>query len=184
MFRTTDGGKSWEQMLNVDENTGCSDLAMDPNNPRILFAGTWQLEIHTWGRTSGGPGSGILRSNDEGAHLEASGRPRPAHSPIGKIGLAIAQNDSNRGYALIETGDGAPWNGKPTQTATVAVQRRRRTWQMVSEPRTEGRTAYYTRGAVSPDNEYELYFCRPASRIRSTAATHSPICRRRAIPGR
>ena len=54
VFRTTDGGKTWTKTLFVDENTGCSDLAMDPKNPRILFAGMWQLEIRTWGRESGG----------------------------------------------------------------------------------------------------------------------------------
>src|SRR5881397_4083898 len=50
VYRTTDGGKTWERVLFVDPNTGASDIAMDPNNPRILFAGMWQLEIHTWGR--------------------------------------------------------------------------------------------------------------------------------------
>ncbi|MGH9316235.1 MAG: WD40/YVTN/BNR-like repeat-containing protein [Thermoanaerobaculia bacterium] len=50
VFRTTDGGKTWERVLFVDENTGASDLAMDPSNPRILFAGTWQIDIKTWGR--------------------------------------------------------------------------------------------------------------------------------------
>ena len=59
VFRTTDGGKTWERVLFVDENTGCSDLVMDPNNPRILFAGMWQMVIKTWGRESGGPGSGL-----------------------------------------------------------------------------------------------------------------------------
>jgi len=53
VYKTTDGGGSWNRVLFVDENTGCSDIAMDPNNPRVLFAGMWQLEIHTWGRTSG-----------------------------------------------------------------------------------------------------------------------------------
>jgi len=61
-FRTTDGGKTWEKVLFTDENTGCSDMAMDPNNPRILFAGMWPLEIHTWSRESGGPGSGLFKS--------------------------------------------------------------------------------------------------------------------------
>ena len=70
VFRTTDGGESWEKVLFVDENTGCSDLAMDPSNPRILFAGTWQLEIRTWGRTSGGPGGGLHVSRDGGRTLE------------------------------------------------------------------------------------------------------------------
>jgi hypothetical protein len=54
VYRTADGGKTWDKVLFVDENTGCSDLGMDPNNSGILFAGMWQIEIHTWGRTSGG----------------------------------------------------------------------------------------------------------------------------------
>src|SRR5439155_1478107 len=66
VYRTTDGGKTWERVLFVDRNTGASDIAMDPNNPRILFAGMWQLELHTWGRESGGPGSGIYASRDGG----------------------------------------------------------------------------------------------------------------------
>ena len=47
VYRTTDGGTTWTRVLFVDENTGCSDLAMDPTNPRVLFAGMWQIEIHT-----------------------------------------------------------------------------------------------------------------------------------------
>ena len=60
VFRTTDGGKTWQRTLFVDENTGCGDMAMDPSNPHILFAGMWQIEIHTYGRNSGGPGSGLF----------------------------------------------------------------------------------------------------------------------------
>jgi len=114
VFRTADGGRSWQQVLFVDENTGCSDIAMDPNNSRILFAGMWQLELHTWARISGGPGSGLYKSTDGGVtwkHLTGQGLPNP---PVGKIGLAIARR-SSRVYALIETGDGVPWDGKPTQ---------------------------------------------------------------------
>jgi photosystem II stability/assembly factor-like uncharacterized protein len=66
VFRTTDGGKTWERVLFTDENTGCSDMAMDPSNPRVIFAGMWPLEIHTWGRESGGPGSGLFKSTDGG----------------------------------------------------------------------------------------------------------------------
>jgi hypothetical protein len=67
VFRTTDGGKNWERVLFTDESSGCSDIAMDPNNPHIVFAGMWPLEIHTWGRESGGPGSGLFMSRDGGA---------------------------------------------------------------------------------------------------------------------
>jgi hypothetical protein len=71
VYRTKDGGKTWEQVLFVDENTGCSGLAMDPNNPRLLFAGMWSIVIKTWGKISGGPGSG---SKDTGCRLSRSGR--------------------------------------------------------------------------------------------------------------
>src|ERR1700757_4354126 len=108
VFRTTDGGKTWTKVLFVDENTGCSDLGMDPNNPRILFAGMWQIEIHTWGRTSGGPGSGLFKSTDGGVtwkRLEGHGLPP---SPVGRNAGRVAKKDSNRVYAEIETGDGVP----------------------------------------------------------------------------
>ena len=78
VFRTTDGGKTWERVLFVDENTGCSGLAMDPQNPHVLFAGTWQVEMHTWAMFSGGPGSGVYMSRDGGTKWTQGRRPRPA----------------------------------------------------------------------------------------------------------
>ena len=81
VYRTTDGGKNWERVLFVDENTGASDLAMDPTNPRMLFAGTWQIDIKTWGRKSGGPGSGVFVSRDGGStwkRITEHGLPRSA----------------------------------------------------------------------------------------------------------
>ena len=160
VFRTTDGGKSWEKTLFVDENTGCSDLGMDPNNPRILFAGMWQLEIHTYGRKSGGPGSGLFKSTDEGAtwkRLEGHGLPHP---PVGRIAVRVAQKDSNRAYALIETGDGVPLDGKPTQSGQLwRSDDGGENWQLVNSDRQiRGRTHYYTREEISPDNENEVYF--------------------------
>ncbi len=115
VFRTTDGGETWEHVLFIDENTGCSDLAMDPSNPRILFAGAWQLEIRTWGRTSGGPGGGLHVSRDGGetwTELEGNGLP---HKPVGKVAVAIAPSNPRRIYAMFETGDGIPWEDNPPQ---------------------------------------------------------------------
>jgi photosystem II stability/assembly factor-like uncharacterized protein len=160
VFRTADGGKTWNRVLFVDEKTGCADLAMDPNNPRILFAGMWQMEIRTWGRDSGGPGSGIFRSHDGGltwTRVEGHGLPS---APLGRIGLAVAKSDSNRVYALIETGDGVPWNGQPTQSGQLwRSDDGGRNWELVSSDRQlRGRTHYYDRTAVEPDNENELYF--------------------------
>ena len=163
VFRTTDGGKNWEKVLFVDENTGCSDMAMDPNNPRTLFAGMWQLEIHTWGRTSGGPGSGLFKSTDGGAtwkRLEGHGLPRP---PVGRIAVRVAKSDSNRVYGLIETGDGVPsavTDNKPAQSGQLwRSDDGGENWQLVNSDRQiRGRTHYYTREEVSPDNENEVYF--------------------------
>lgn len=160
VFRTTDGGRTWSRVLFVDENTGCSDLVMDPNNPRILFAGMWQIEIHTWGRESGGPGSGLYRSTDLGATwkaVEAEDLPR---KPYGKVGLAMSKADSNRIYALIETGGGMTWKGKETGSGRLwRSDDGGARWTLVSsDQEAAGRTAYYNRLAVEPDNPDEVYF--------------------------
>ena len=161
VYRTTDGGKTWQRTLFVDENTGCSDVALDPRNPRRLFAGMWQVEIHTWGRTSGGPGGGLFRSIDGGAtwtRLSGHGLP---NAPIGKVAVQIARSNPNRVYALIETGDGLPaLDGSGTQSGSLwRSDDGGDTWEMVSaDRRLRGRTHYYTRFAIEPDNENELYF--------------------------
>jgi photosystem II stability/assembly factor-like uncharacterized protein len=160
VFRTMDGGKNWEKVLFVDENTGCSDLGMDPNNSRIIFAGMWQLEIHTYGRTSGGPGSGLFKSTDGGAtwkRLEGHGLPKP---PVGRIAVRVAAKDSARVYALIETGDGVPIDGKPTQSGQLwRSDDGGENWQLVNSDRDlRARTAYFTREEIAPDNENEVYF--------------------------
>ena len=67
VYKTTDGGRSWNRVLFVDTNTGCSGLSMDARNPEVLFAGTWQVEMHPWAMLSGGPGSGIHVTRDGGA---------------------------------------------------------------------------------------------------------------------
>ncbi|HXF05439.1 MAG TPA: sialidase, partial [Blastocatellia bacterium] len=160
VFRTTDGGKTWERTLFVDENTGCSDIAMDPNNPRILFAGMWQLEIHTWGRESGGPGSGLYMSRDGGVTWKRlTGRGLPTRE-VGKIAVAVAPSNSNRVYAIIETGDGVPWKGKETDRGTLwRSDDGGETWRVVSyDHYVNGRAHYYSHLAVAPDNENEVYF--------------------------
>jgi hypothetical protein len=121
IFKSTDGGQTWEHVLFVDENTGASDIVMDPDNPRILLAGTWQLDLKTWKRTSGGPGSGVHMSMDGGntwKKLEGNGLPK---GPVGKIALAMTPAKPDRVYALIETGDGAPYEGKgePTESGEL-----------------------------------------------------------------
>ena len=167
VFRTTDGGKTWDRVLFTDENCGCSDIVMDPNNPRILFAGMWPLEIHTWGRESGGPGSGLFMSRDEGATWKKlTGHGLPTRT-TGKFALAIARSNSNRVYALIETGDGVPYKGQETDRGKLwRSEDGGENWRLVSYDRSlGGRPHYYFRVAVSPDNENETYFLTAAYNV-------------------
>jgi photosystem II stability/assembly factor-like uncharacterized protein len=160
IFRTTDGGKNWEKVLFVNDSTGAIDLVMDPHNPRILYAATWQIEIHTWGRTSGGKGSGIWKSTDGGTtwkRLEGNGLPT---KPFGKVGLALARSNPNRVYALIETSDGVPFPGIEAERGELwRSDDAGANWKVVSYDRQlAGRTQYYTRMAVAPDNPDEAWF--------------------------
>jgi photosystem II stability/assembly factor-like uncharacterized protein len=101
VFRTTDGGKTWDKVLYKDLNTGAIDVAFDPQNPNILFASLWEARRTPWTLSSGGPGSGVYRSTDSGAtwkRLEEHGLPKGSY---GRIGLAVAAN-SERVYAIIE----------------------------------------------------------------------------------
>src|SRR2546428_715500 len=161
VFSTTDGGKTWERVLVVDENTGCADIVMDPSNPRIVFAGMWQFEIKTWGRFSGGPGSGLYRSADGGTTwTKITGNGLPAHQ-VGKFGLAIARANPNRIYALIETSDGVPWKGDEADRGKLwRSDDGGRTWQLINYDRNLGGRAHYffpVGGAPGHQKENQLF---------------------------
>jgi hypothetical protein len=160
IFRTTDGGKTWSHVLFVNENVGASSLIVDPNNPRILFAGMWEVVVNTWGRESGGPGSGIYMSRDGGdtwTKLVGNGLPR---LPVGKIDVCMTPADSRRIYALIETGDGVPWKGQETESGELwRSDNGGASWQLMSHDRNfGGRTGYYNQCRVSTDDPDEAYF--------------------------
>jgi len=106
IFRTADGGITWTKVLSKDENTGGIDVVFDPHNPNIVFASLWQARRQPWFFSSGGQGSGLYRSEDNGVtwkHLEGNGLPGGI---LGKIGIAISGADSNRVYAIIEAKEG------------------------------------------------------------------------------
>ena len=106
IFRTTDGGKTWEKVLYKDDKTGGIDITFDPTNPHILFAALWEAGRTPWSLSSGGPGSGLYKSTDGGStwkRLEGNGLPKGI---LGRIGVAVSGADPNRIYALIEAEDG------------------------------------------------------------------------------
>ena len=103
VFKSTDGGRTWNKILYVNEDTGAITLAMDPKNPQVLYAAMWQSYRRHWTFSSGGPGSGIYKTTDGGRHWNNISRnPGLPHGIFGKVGLAVAQSDSNVVYALVQ----------------------------------------------------------------------------------
>ncbi|HTS08868.1 MAG TPA: glycosyl hydrolase [Candidatus Eisenbacteria bacterium] len=149
IFRTTDGGKTWDKVLYKDENTGGVDVAFDPHNPNTIFAALWQARRTSWSMTSGGPGSGLYRSTDGGTtwkHLEEHGLPK---GPYGKIGVAVAAN-SDRVYALIEAHnpDGGLYRSDDGGESWELVNASHSLWQ---------RPWYYMHVIADPRDENVLY---------------------------
>jgi photosystem II stability/assembly factor-like uncharacterized protein len=161
VYRTVDGGQNWDRVLFVNENTGAVDLAMDPANPRILYAAMWQMEIWTWGRQSGGAGSGIYKSTDSGStwiELTGEGRGLPA-KPLGKIGLSVSADNPSRVYALIETSSFSEFAATDDIGVLWSSDDRGENWDLISSNHALiQRPLYYTRAVVAPDDHNEIHF--------------------------
>jgi photosystem II stability/assembly factor-like uncharacterized protein len=160
LYRTEDGGETWQQVLKSGLNSGAIDVVMNPSNPRIMFAATWQMQIWTWGRESGGPESGLWMSRDGGdtwTRLEGSGLPR---GMMGKIGIGVSPDDPDRVYALIETSSNTEFDAFDEHEGTLwRSDNGGRSWSMVNADHALAqRPLYYSRMAVSPDDADEVHF--------------------------
>ena len=106
IFRSTDGGASWQKVLYKDNKTGGIDVVFDPNNSNTLFASLWEVYRNPWSLNSGGPGSGLYKSTDGGTtwkRLEGHGLPSGI---MGRIGISVSGAESSRVYAMIESKEG------------------------------------------------------------------------------
>ena len=106
LFRTADGGKTWQKVLYKDANSGAIDVVFDPGNPNVVYASLWQMRRQPWYFASGGPGSGLYKSTDGGLtwqQLQGHGLP---DGTLGRIGVSVAGGGSGRVYAMIEANEG------------------------------------------------------------------------------
>src|SRR2546430_1028314 len=155
IFKTTDGGTHWEAVFDAQPVSSIGSLAIAPSDPNTVWAGTGEA----WIRSHISVGSGIYKSTDGGlTWKKLTGHGLPTRT-TGKVAMAIANSNPNRIYALIETGDGVPVNGKETDRGKLwRSDDGGDNWRLVSYDRTlGGRTHYYFRMAVAPDNENETY---------------------------
>jgi photosystem II stability/assembly factor-like uncharacterized protein len=132
IFRTTDGGTTWTKVLSKDQDTGGIDVVFDPHNPSVVFAALWQARRQPWFFSSGGPGSGLYRSEDGGATwkwLKSDGLPEGI---LGRIGVSVSGADSNRIYAMIEAKEGGLFRSEDGGTKWARVNEdgrfRQRAW--------------------------------------------------------
>ncbi|MDT8370239.1 MAG: hypothetical protein RQ745_13615, partial [Longimicrobiales bacterium] len=149
IFKTSDGGVTWEKVLYVDETTGGFELILDPSNPEHLLASTWEFRREPWFMTSGGEGSGLWKSWDGGDTWEKlsveDGLPEGI---LGRIGLAWATNDPSVVYALVEA----------TESALLRSDDGGDSWRTVNtDAGINERAFYYSRVYVDPTNENRVY---------------------------
>jgi photosystem II stability/assembly factor-like uncharacterized protein len=158
VYKTTDGGKTWRRTLFVNNQTGCSDLVMEPGNPSVFYAGMWRALRTPYSMESGGEGSGLWKSTDGGetwTNLSAKkGLPKGVW---GIVGVAVAQSNPDKVYAIIENKEGGLFmseNGGDTWTLTSSDNNiRQRAW-------------YYSKVFVDPKNE-NLVYCPNVDFMRS-----------------
>ncbi len=148
VFKTTDGGKTWKKVLYRDENTGCAEMVMDPQDPNILYAAMWDVRRQPFNFRSGGPGSGLFKSTDGGETWHELRKGLPA-GDLGRIGLAIPASQHTRVYAVVEA---------KNHNALYRSDDAGESWTEVNSSfNIGGRPFYFARIVADPNNPDRVY---------------------------
>ena len=145
VFRTDDGGATWDHVLDISADTGVVDLEMDPRNPAILYAGAYTRRRTPWGFNGGGPDGGIFRTTDGGDTWERLEHGLPSGS-VGRIGLEIAGSDPLSVFALVE---------HATESGLYRSRDRGASWERISD--LNPRPMYYSHVEVDPTDIRRVY---------------------------
>ena len=149
IYKSTDGGATWRQVLFKDNKTGGVDLWIDRNNPKVIFAALWEAFRTEYTMSSGGPGSGLYKSTDGGDHwTEITHNPGLPAGIDGKIGVSVSGADSNRVYAIVENEKGGVFRSDDAGA----------TWTLTNDGRNlRQRAFYYTHITADPHNKDLVY---------------------------
>jgi photosystem II stability/assembly factor-like uncharacterized protein len=151
LFRSKDGGKSWEKVLYKDDQTGAADVALDPRNPRIVYATLWQVKRTPWGIFSGGPHAGIYKSSDGGDTWVELTSGLPAGDK-GRIGVAVSPVNPNRVFATVEAGKDNEEGG------VFRSEDRGATWQRVNREMDVRRRPYYYAHIIADTRDLDTVY--------------------------
>ncbi|GAC1651633.1 MAG: hypothetical protein NVS4B3_12660 [Gemmatimonadaceae bacterium] len=149
VYRSRDGGKTWQRILYRSDSTGVTDLVIDPTNPKVLYASFWQAVRRPWQLVSGGPESGIFKSVDGGdSWTEITRNPGLPNGLLGNIGLAVSPADGRRVWALVEADSGGVFRSDDAGA----------TWSRVNDERKlRQRAWYYSRIFADPKDRAAVY---------------------------
>ncbi len=149
VYKSTDGGKTWNKVLYRDEKTGAIDISIDPHNPQVLYASLWEANRTPYSMSSGGPGSGLFKTTDGGGHwTELTRNPGLPAGVIGKIGVSVSPMDPNRVYAIVEAAEGGVYVSDDAGA----------TWTLTNSDRDlRQRAFYYSRIYADPKVRDEVY---------------------------
>ncbi|MGA7966597.1 MAG: glycosyl hydrolase [Gammaproteobacteria bacterium] len=149
VFKSTDGGKTWHKILFVNGKTGAIDLVMDPHNPQVLYAAMWQAQRKPWTLIDGGPGSGLYKSTDGGAHwTNISRHPGLPQGLLGRIGVSVAASNPKVVYAIVQAKGGGVFR---SDNGGATWKRVNDNWSL------RQRAFYYTSIYVDPSNPDTVY---------------------------
>lgn len=156
VYRSTDGGQNWQQILFKDENTGAIDLAFEPGNPQLIYAALWQTRRPPWSiyPPSNGPGSGLYRSQDGGDHWDRiTGHGLPSEG-LGRIGIAFSPSNTKRIYLVVDAKGGGLYRSEDGGENWKRISSNRHIWQ---------RGWYFGELTVDPKNPDHVYLLNTAS---------------------